>query len=208
MKTLFNRFAPGLLALAIAAGGGVALTTFAQAQTAAPAPAGAPPMPRHPSMWPDEHGMWGGRGMHDGHMMRELERLKTSLKLNASQTALWDKAQEQMKPPTDTREKMMATRDRIAAMLDDPSFDPRKLAADMDSAQAERKAKMTAMRDAWFAVYDSLDPVQRGQAREFLRSNMAKRHGMGDRGERGGRGEWMHRHDGEPGKGPGASMPR
>ena len=196
MKNPLDRFAPAVLAAVLVASSGVALTTAALAQTAPAAqPAPMPPMPPHPPM-----GMRGLGMMRGHHMMMELDRLKTSLKLNASQAALWDKAQGLMKPPTDMRDQMKARRDRMAAMLDDPNFDPRKLAADMDSAEAEQKAKMTAVRDAWFALYDSLNPVQRGQAREFLRSRMGRHHGMGEHGE------GMHRHEGgEPGKAP---MPR
>ena len=192
MKTSMTRIASSLVVIAIAVGGGVAITTLAEAQTSA---SGQPPMPPH---GPE------GRGMMGGHMMREVERLKTSLKLSPSQAALWDRAQEQMKPPTDMREKMKARRDRTAAMLDDPDFDPRKLAADMDSAEAERRARMTATRDAWFAVYASLNPVQRGEVREFLRSRMS-RHGMGDRLHE--RMEWMHGREGGPGRPPMPATP-
>ena len=199
MKNAMTRIATGLLVATLAAGGGIALTGLAQAQTAAPTP---PMAPHHPGMGagpggPEMHGMRGGH-----RMMMEVERLKTSLKLNASQTALWDKAQGLMKPPTDMHEQMKARRDRMAAMLDDPNFDPRKLASEMDAAQAERRAKMTAVRDAWFAVYDSLDPVQRGQAREFLRAHMSRPHGGG------GHMGWMHKRDGESGKPPMAPPPR
>lgn len=182
MNSTLTRIASGLMVVAIAVGGGVAITTLAEAQTTAP------------SMPPHRPGM-EGPGMPGGHMMREVERLKTSLKLSPSQAALWDRAQEQMKPPADAREKMKASRDRMAAMLDDPDFDPRKLAADMDGADAERRARMTAVRDAWFAVYASLNPVQRGQVREFLRSRLAERHGM--RGHMGERMERMHGRDGD-----------
>ena len=202
MKNALLRFAPGILAVLIAAGGGVALTTLAQAQSTPTAPA----MPPHPPMG---FGGPGERGPGGGHrMMREVERLKTSLKLNASQTALWDRAQGLMKPPTDQREQMKARRDRMAAMLDDPAFDPRRLAAEMDSAEAERKATMTAVRDAWFALYDSLNPAQRGQVREFLRSRMSHRGGM--EGPGGGRmeGGWMHRHDGDGPKPPSPPAPK
>lgn len=119
------------------------------------------------------------RMRHGGHMMREVARLKTSLKLDANQTQLWDRAEALMKPPAGLREQMKARHDQLAAALDDPNFDPRKLAADMDAAQAERSAAMKAVRDAWIAVYLSLNPVQRGQAREFLRSHMMH-------------GPWMH----------------
>ncbi len=185
MNSTLTRIASGLMVVAVAVGGGVAVTTLAEAQTTGPA--GQPPMPPH-GPGPE------GRGMPGGHM-RDLERLKTSLRLNPSQVALWDRAEQQMKPPTDGHEQMKARRDRMAAMLDDPDFDPRKLAADLDSADAERRAKMTAMRDAWFAVYASLNPVQRGQAREFLRSRLGGRHGMHERmGEHGG--ERMDEHHG------------
>lgn len=188
MNSTLTRIASGLMVVAMAVGGGVAVTTLAEAQTTAPG---------GPSTM--EHGHWPGRGMSGGPMMREVERLKTSLKLTPSQAALWDRAQDQMKPPADARERMKARRDRIAAMLDDPDFDPRKLAADMDSADAERRARMTAVRDAWFAVYASLNPVQRGQVREFLRSRMSWHHGMGERmrEHRGEAMERMHGHDGE-----------
>ena len=180
MTHLFTRFLPGLLIAALAAGGGVAVTTIAHAQT--------PPM------------MHGGPGMQGRHMMMEVERLRTSLKLNASQAAAWDRAVEQMKPPTDLRDKAKAQHERMASMLDDPAFDPRKWAADMDSVEAERRAKMTSVRDAWFAVYDSLNPVQRGQAREFLRSHLSRSHGMRERMG------WMHR-DGDGPKPPMAPPP-
>lgn len=176
MNLSVTRIAGGLLVASIAAGGGIALTSLAQAQTTSPAP---PMPPHHPPMGDWGHGEHGGPDMHNHRMMRDVERLKTSLKLNAAQTALWDKAQAPMKPSGDPRAEMKARRDRMAAMLDDPDFDPRKLAAEMDSAQNEHRARMSSVRDAWFAVYDSLDPVQRGQAREFLRSHMAPPHGMG-----------------------------
>lgn len=192
MNSTLTRIASGLMVVAVAVGGGVAITTLAEAQTTAQA---QPPMSPH-GPGPEGHGMPGG-----GHMMREVERLKTSLKLSPSQAALWDRAQQQMKPPADGRERMRAARDRMAAMLDDPDFDPRKLAADMDNADAERRARTTAVRDAWFAVYASLNPVQRGQVREFLRSRLSG-HGMREHmGERmGERMERMHGRDGEPGK--------
>ena len=138
-----------------------------------------------------------GPGMRGMHMMREVERLKTSLQLTPQQATLWDRAVAQMKPQPDAREQMKGTHDRMAAMLDDPNFDPRRMAAEMDRAADDRKAKMTAMRDAWFSVYDALNPVQRGQVREFLRARMSRGHHE----MRGGHGEWMH-HDGEKGRPP------
>ena len=188
MNPTLTRSARALLVVALAAGA-LAPTALAQAQTASPSPLAAP-LPPHPPMERSEP----GRREHG--MMRELERFRTSLKLDARQAALWDRALATMTPPGDRREKMKAERERVAALFDDAAFDPRKLAAEMDSRDAERRSRMIATRDAWFAVYDSLNPVQRGQAREFLRSRFSRSHGMGRMGA-------MHRHGGD-----GPPMPR
>jgi periplasmic protein CpxP/Spy len=193
MKLVPSRFVPGLVAAAFAITGCFAVATMVEAQTPPPSK-GAPDAraPRGPM--PGEHGPGDrGPGMHH---MRELDRFKTSLALNAQQSALWDKAVAAMKPPADMREKMKAEHERMSGMLADPNFDPHKLAAEMDAAGAERRAHMASIRDAWISVYDSLNPSQRGQVREFLRERMSGRgHGGGMRGH----GEWMH-HD--EGRGP------
>jgi hypothetical protein len=136
------------------------------------------------------------------HHLRELERFKASLALNAQQAALWDKAMAAMKPPANMREQMKARHDKLEAMLNDPNFDPRKLAAETDSAMAERRAHMASIRDAWFAVYDGLNPMQKGQAREFMREHMMGR-GMRMRDH----GEWMHHEGHEGGHPPMPPMP-
>ena len=182
--TISSRMTRRLVAGAFAASSGLALTGISYAQTAtqnAPAP-----------MAP---GMGGGHemhGMHHMHMMHELTRLKTSLRLTPEQAALWDRAEQQIKPAADVREQRKARHDRMTAMLDDPNFDPRKLAAEMDSAQTERMAKHKSAREAWFAVYDKLNPAQRGQVREFFRSHMARGERMREHRGR------MHRHDAQP----------
>lgn len=192
MNTISSRVARGLAVGAFAASGCMALAGVAYAQTTGPNAMQAPSATdtRAPRMSQGDHGM---RGMHRMRMMRELARLKTSLRLTPEQSALWDRAEQQMKPAGDVREQMKARHERMTAMLDDPNFDPRKLAADIDSMQSERMAKRKSMRDAWFAVYDKLNPVQRGQVREFLRERIA-------RGERmRGHSGWKHRgmRDGE-----------
>ena len=185
MKNVLIRCASSALVVALAVGGGVALTTVAHAQAPADGRSAAP-MPPRPPMGPD------GPRMRGGHPMMQLERLKTSLRLDANQAALWDRARERMKPPADLHEQMKARHERMAAQLDDPAFDPRRLSAEMDSADAERRARTTAIRDAWFAVYDALNPAQRGQVREFLRSHLSRGHDIGG----------MHRRDGEHGHPP------
>ena len=196
MKKPSLRLLPALIALTIAAGGSFAVATVVEAQT--PPPQAAWPMPPDGPMKHGEHDMHGGPGMR---MMKEVERLKASLQLNASQSALWDKAVAQMKPPTNMREEMKANHDRMTAALADPNFNPRALAAEMDRMDTERRARMSSIRDAWFTVYDSLNPAQRGQVREFLRERMSHGGGMHHEG-------WMHHRDGEHGDMmPGRPMP-
>jgi periplasmic protein CpxP/Spy len=182
-----STFKHRLIAFAIAAA--CVPAAFAQTPPSPPSVPNAAPPAGRPMGGPMDH----RDPMHGGHMMRELARLKTSLKLDANQTQLWDRAESMMKPSADLHEQMKARHDRMAAMLDDPNFDPKKLAADMDSTQAERAAKMKGMRDAWIAVYQGLNPVQRGQVREFLRSRMMKGPRM-----HGPMGGWHQ--DGMPGR--------
>ena len=188
MNGFSSRITRGLAIGIFALSGSMALAGLSQAQTAMPGSPTTSSDMRAP-MTPDAHGgkgMHGMRGMHGMHgmeamcggrpmqMMRDVARLKTSLRLTPEQAALWDRAAQQMKPPADLREQMKARHERMAAMLDDPNFDPRKLAAEMDRMQSERMERHKAMREAWFAVYDQLNPVQRGQVREFLRSHMGR----------------------------------
>lgn len=164
------RFLPALIALTFAGAGSLAVATVVEAQT-----------PPAQSMRPDDRGGPGEHAMHGGpamRMMREIERLKASLRLDASQSALWDRAVAQMKPPANLRDEMKADHDRATAALADPDFNPRTLATEMDRKDMERRARMATVRDAWFSVYDSLNPAQRGQVREFLRERMSHRRGM------------------------------
>jgi len=149
----------------------------------------APPAPGAPGASMQRPGQRWEHPMHD-RMERELGRFKASLRLDARQSALWDQAAMQMKPRGDQREEMKAHHDQVTGMLDDPNFDPRKLAAMMDQDQARRMAEMKTKRDAWIAVYESLNPVQRGQVREFLRERMAGHHEHG--GPMGGGPGWHH----------------
>jgi len=194
MKKIPSRFLPALVAVVIAATASFAVATVVEAQTPPPVPGARPP--GAPPPHGERGGPHGGPGMR---MMREVDQLKTSLQLNASQSALWDKAVAQMKPPTDLREQMKAHHDKMTAALADPNFDPRKIAAEMERADAERRARMATIREAWFSVYDSLNPVQRGQVREFLRERMSHMHG-------GHRMEWMHHREGGGHEGPHQGM--
>jgi Spy/CpxP family protein refolding chaperone len=192
MRTLPARFTNGVAATLVALCASLAAASAVRAQTAPTPPEGRPPMQAQDGQrgGPGMRGggeMAGGHAMHGPgmHMMREAARLRTSLQLNGQQAALWDRAVAAMKPQGDPRADMKARHERIAAMLDDPNFDPRRLAAEMDRAETEHRARMSSVREAWFALYDSLNPVQRGQVREFLREKMT-RHEGGMHGPMGG----------------------
>jgi len=126
----------------------------------------------------------GGRFGEDGRggMGRQLEALKMSLNLNSQQAARWENAKKAMMPAPEASEaikaRMEARHDQVLAALSDPAFNPRKFAAEMDRNQAEMQTRFEATRklrrDAWFAVYDSLDAGQRGQVREFLRAHLER----------------------------------
>ncbi len=177
------------------------VTAVAFAQSAPTPPTG--PHPARPGM---EHGMQHPDMDHEHggfFMPHQLAGLKTSLHLTPQQTALWDKAEKAMTPPPDARAKMeemmKAHHAQALAALADPKFDPRKFAAEQekqrDEMQAQRKARMNTIQEAWFTVYDSLDAGQRGQVREFLRTRFEMRakawhhHGERDgmKGEHGDR---------------------
>ncbi len=171
-----------------------AQTSTATAAPSAPTAPAAPPARAHP-----RGGPWDGMH-HRDHMARELARLRTSLRLDDKQGALWDQAVGRMQPPADARERMKAHHDRLTAMLDDPNFDPKKLAAEMDREEARRTSEMKGARDAWIAVYESLDPVQRGRVREYLRGHMAN--GPDRFGPRGGMRGHRPECDGPPSPAP------
>ena len=113
-------------------------------------------------------------------MASRLEALKASLNLNSQQAALWETARKATIPALEARkthrDRMKARHDRLLVALSDPASDPRTLAAEMDREQAETQTRLQATRklrrDAWFAVYDSLDAGQRSQVREFLRARL------------------------------------
>lgn len=189
-RTIGRRLLPSALALVLASP-----VALCYAQPAPPAPPSRMEGPHGP-----DHGPMRGPGGR--HMMRDVERLKTSLRLDPKQTALWERAADRMKVGAEGREQMKTRRDRMTALLDDPNFDPRKLVAEMDGQSAERDAQRKNMRDAWIDVYESLNPVQRGQVREFMRSHLAQGPFMHRPAQ------WMHRDGPRPPETPAAAPQR
>lgn len=122
--------------------------------------------PDHPA--PMHH----GRG--DG-MFRNIAKLHTQLKLNATQEALWQKAEAQMKQNAETaRARHQDLRSSMQTALNQPNADLRALSSQMDKARDEDIAAHRALREQWLALYDSLDAGQKEQVRSFLRERMQR----------------------------------
>jgi Spy/CpxP family protein refolding chaperone len=128
--------------------------------------------------------------------MRGFERLHKELKLNAQQEDLWKKAQgAQREAFRSMRAKGEETRAKLRVEIDKPGADLKQFAQLRDELGAQTRAQMDALRsqarEAWFAVYDALDPGQKEQVRVAIRDGMDRmshmgRHRGGPRGEQRG----------------------
>ena len=141
-------------------------------------------------VWAQEPGGADPEGMGP---MRGLERLHKELNLNAQQEELWKKAQGlQREAFRAMRAKGEETRAKLRVEIDKPGADLKQFAQLREQLGAQMRAQMEAarkqVREAWFAVYDTLDSAQKEKIRVAIRDGMDR---MG-RHQRGGpRGE-MH----------------
>jgi len=139
------------------------------------------------------HGMgMGGMGMHQPMFHgRGMMRLHDELKLDAQQEALWKDAEASAREHHDAmRARMAKDHAEIKAMLDQPGTDLRAVAKRMDELRAEGLKQRDAVRERWFAVYDSLGAGQKEKARLFFKDGMERMERMAERArERPGRGQ-------------------
>ena len=138
----------------------------------------------------------GGKGPEGMGPMRGLERLHRDLKLNPQQEELWKKAQGAQRDAfRSIRAKGEETRAKLRVEIDKPGADLKQFAQLRDELGAQMRAQMEAtrkqVREAWFAVYDTLDPGQREKVRVAIRDGMDRMSQMGRRHRGGPRGE-MH----------------
>jgi len=117
--------------------------------------------------------------------MRGFEELHKELNLNAQQEELWKKAEAAQR---ELFRSMRAKRVEI----DKPGADLKQFTQLRDELGAQMRAQMEAtqkqVREAWFAVYDTLDSVQKEKVRVAIRDGMDRmsrmgRHRDGPRGE-------------------------
>jgi len=149
-------------------------------------------------------GAWGqtpeqgphGAGPHGMGPTRGMERLHKDLKLDAQQEELWKKAQAVSR---DAFQKMGAgvrdSRAKLRAEIDKPGADLKHIAQLRDQMREQMRPQMESVhaqvRQAWFALYDALNPGQREQVRLAIKSRMERMDRMHERmRERAPRGEF------------------
>ncbi len=135
----------------------------------------------------------GGKGPEGMGPMRGFERLHKELNLNAQQEELWKKAQGVQRDAfRSMRAKGEETRAKLRVEIDKPGADLKQFAQLRDQLGAQMRAQMEAtqkqVREAWFAVYDTLDSGQKEKVRVAIRDGMDR---MG-RHHRGGPRAEMH----------------
>jgi hypothetical protein len=135
------------------------------------------------------HGMHGMRGMMGASPLFMLGQLKGKLNLTESQQKLWTDAQTK---GNDLRTAMRTQHEADSKALQDQiasaPLDMHALVSREEAGRTALKPKFDAVRDAWVAVYDSLDAkqkqivtdaVKQRQARgERMRERMSQRHGQ------------------------------
>jgi protein CpxP len=144
------------------------------------------------SVWAQAPGGAGPEGMGP---MRGLDRLHKELNLNAQQEELWKKAQAaQREAFRSMRAKGEETRAKLRVEIDKPGADLKQFAQLREQLGAQMRTQMEAgrkqVREAWFAVYDTLDPAQKEKVRVAIRDGMDRMSRMGR--HRGGPRAEMH----------------
>jgi periplasmic protein CpxP/Spy len=137
----------------------------------------------------------GGKGPEGTEPMRGFERLHKELNLNAQQEELWKKAQAaQREAFRSMRTRGDETHAKLRVEIDKPGADLKQFAQLRDQLGEQMHAQMEAIhkqvREAWFAVYDTLDSSQKERVRVAIRDGMDRKGHMG-RHRGGPRGE-MH----------------
>jgi Spy/CpxP family protein refolding chaperone len=121
--------------------------------------------------------MPGGKGPEGMGPVRGFERLHKELNLNAQQEELWKKAQAAQRDAfRSMRAKGEETRAKLRVEIDKPGADLKQFAQLRDQLGAQMRAQMEAthrqVREAWFAVYDTLDSGQKEKVRVAIRDGM------------------------------------
>ena len=104
-----------------------------------------------------------------------IAALKSDLKLNTSQQAMWDAAAAQSKSARDTgRANFDKVRTAMSAELAKPEPDLAAVAAVADDAQAANTALRKQIRSQWLALYATFTPDQKAVVKEALGKRAAR----------------------------------
>jgi Spy/CpxP family protein refolding chaperone len=125
---------------------------------------------------------------------RVMDRLRGDLRLDEKQEALWKEARDFARAQRDAvLARLAKDRAEIKALLDQPGADLRAVERRVAELRAEGQQLRGAVRERWFAVYDSLGDEQKEKVRLFFRDGMEKMERFAGRagegaGDRAGRG--------------------
>jgi len=110
-----------------------------------------------------------GRHGEGPDFVHVLAALKSELKLNTSQQAMWDAAVAQSKSARDAgRANFDRIRTAMSAELAKPEPDLAAVAAVADDAQAANTAIRKQIRSQWLALYATFTPDQKAVVKEAL----------------------------------------
>ena len=116
----------------------------------------------------------GGRG-EGPDFVHVLAALKSELKLNTSQQAMWDAAVTQSKSARDAgRANFDKVRTAMSAELAKPEPDLGAVAAVADDAQAANTAIRKQIRSQWLALYATFTPDQKAVVKDALGKRVAR----------------------------------
>lgn len=126
----------------------------------------------------------GGQMEHRmAHAMKAMSRLHDELKLDATQQALWQQAEEGSRSAIgDMREQLRKKGEEALAAVSRPGADLRAVLQQMEPLKELGRQQQAVVRDRWLGVYDALDAAQKEKARLFFKSRleaMSHRGGFG-----------------------------
>jgi Spy/CpxP family protein refolding chaperone len=126
----------------------------------------------------------GGHGPHPGMMGagggdemlgRVIAHAQSQLKLNTSQSGMFDNAVAQTKAAHATgRTLHQQVKDALTAELAKPEPDLAAVAAVADSTQQQGIALRHQVRDAWLQLYATFSPEQKAVVRDLLQQHMSR----------------------------------
>lgn len=119
------------------------------------------------------HAMMGDGA--DGMLGHLIAHAQTQLKLNTSQSGMFDAAVAQSKAARDTSRTLhQQVKDALTAELAKPEPDLAKVAAVADGAQQQGITLRHQVRDSWLQLYATFSPEQKAVVRDLMQQHLAR----------------------------------